>query len=157
MKIIKNILLGFGLFLVLAVAFVTYLGFQSAGFKKEYSPFITKFMNEFSQNWEIADVRDMLTNDFIKQLETPNSRQAMLYFRQLGKMTNIQDIELKNYRTRAGTDSYKFGEFVFKADFEHASGLVTMSVIVKKDGERIQGLHINPTTEINKTPSKITI
>ncbi|MGV1097833.1 hypothetical protein ACUUL3_00290 [Thiovibrio sp. JS02] len=157
MKIIKNILITLGILFVCGAALFGFLNYKSAGFKKEHAPFVTRFMTEFSKNWEIAEVRNMLSNDFVRQLETPNARQAMLFFKQLGKLTAIRDVELQNYRANAGTDTYQLGEFVFKADFENASGLVTMSVIVKKDGERVNALYVNPTTEINNTPAKTLI
>lgn len=157
MKILKNILIGLGRIFALLVVIFIFISFKSVGFKDEYSPFVTEFMAEFSQNWEIGDVQYMLSNDFIEQIDTPNGRQVMVFFRQLGKIQNIQDIELKNFKTFTGTNSYKSGEFVFKAEFENASGLVRMTVIVNKDGERVKGLHINPTTEVGMVPPRAEI
>lgn len=157
MKIIRNIFIGFGCIFALFVVFLVFMGYKSAGFKDEYAPFVTKFMTEFSAHWEVGDVQHMLASDFKEQLETPNARQALAMFRQLGRVTSIGDMELNNFQTHAGTDSYKLGEFVFKADFEHASGLVNITVIVNKDGERVQGLYINPTTAINRVPAEVSI
>jgi hypothetical protein len=157
MKIVKNILIGLGCLFGLFIVITVFLSFKSSSFKNDYSPFVSKFMTEFSENWDVGDIQYMLSNDFLEQIETPNSRQAMAKFRQLGKIQQIQEIELTNYRSNVGDNSFKLGEFVFKADFENASGLVTMIVIVKNGGERVQGLNINPTTEISRVPTKTSI
>jgi len=157
LKVIKNIFICLGVLFAVCIAISIYLGFKSAEFKKTYSPFAQQFMVDFSQDWEIADVQPRLSNDFLAQMETPNAKQAMFVFRNLGKVIKMQDMELKNFRTSVGSGRHQFGAFVFKADFENASGLVTLTVVINKDGARIQRLHINPTTTINKTPVKANI
>jgi hypothetical protein len=157
MKIFKKILIALGVLFIFLVAFIIFISFQSSSFKKDYSPFVSKFMTEFSERWEINHVRDMLTNEFIDQINTPNGRQAINFFKQLGKLKRIKDLELKHFKTFSGPDSYKLGIFFFKADFENAGTLVKMIVVVKKGNAQVQQLRINTTGEIDKTKEKVAI
>ena len=150
MKILKNILIGLGVFFVVIIALFVYLGLDSSEFKEKQTPFIESFMEEFSANWELQDVYSKLTNDLIKQIDTPNGRQAMSVFRGLGSYEGMSDLAVNNY---SSATSGKTATFTFKAQFSSGPALVQI-VLLEADGKTlVNGLHITPS---NNTPAQNT-
>lgn len=157
MKILKNIFITLGVIFILVISFVAILAFKTSGFKEEYSPFVSKFMIEVSKEWKLNDLQHLVTNEFYDQINTPEGRQSVIFFKKLGKLKNIEDLELSQYRSFAGSNSYKLGIFTFKAEFENASTLVKMTVVVKDEKTQVHNLYINPTSEIKSSDRKIAI
>ena len=126
------------LFIVLAV--FTFKG--SVDFKEKNTEFVVKFMNDLSNNWRISEVYPSLTNEMIQQSDSPEGKRYLGMFRQLGSLVSIQDVELQNYHS--GTDAV-IGVFIFKADFKHGQGLVTLTLREKEDKVQVHALNISPT------------
>jgi len=158
-KVIKTILIGFGIIFVLLVAFISYVAVQSGKFEKEHAPFVKSFMAEFSKDWDVSAVEHLLTPEFIDQIDTSSGREAMRQFRQLGRLKEITELNLDHFSTHAGTNSYKYGVFVLRAEFEHATTMITLSLVVDENGARVEGLRINPTGDFepDRPPDKIAI
>ncbi len=159
MKIIKAILIGLGVVFVLLVAFVSYVAVQSGKFEKEHAPFVRTFMAEFSKDWDVSAVEHSLTPEFIGQIGTPAGRDAIRQFRQLGRLKEITELDLDHFTTHAGINSYKYGVFVLRAEFENAAAMITLSLVVDEKGARVEGLRINPTEDIERDhlPGKVAI
>jgi len=141
MGILKKILIGLGSLFALIIVLAVVMGGFSARFKREQTPFVTTFVTDLSRRWELADVYDRLSNDFIEQANTPNGRQAMQQIRTLGALQSVQDMELRNYNAgTAGTTAV----FAFKGTFENNAALVTVTVLKKSGMVRVQGFHVDP-------------
>lgn len=141
MKIIKNILVGLGALLVLFVIAAFFLFGESTDFKEQNEEFVRDFTSQFSQSWEVSSVSALLTNDMLIQVNTPNGRQAMGVFRTLGRLKEITDMELNHYN--ADFNGITTGIFKFKADFENASAVVTVTVQERDHQVRVHGFHVD--------------
>ena len=69
MGCIKKLLMFLGVVFVLLIALVVLFSRSSANFRADAEPFISTFMDDFSANWDMADVRGRLTPAFVAQVE----------------------------------------------------------------------------------------
>ncbi len=139
MRVIRKILISLGVFFLLLLAFISFLGFGSANFREAKEPFVADFMEDISEDWDIGDVRFRLTNLFIEQVDSAGGRQAMQTFSQLGKIRSIEDLTLEHY---SAMTSGKTGVFTFKASFQHGDAVVRMTVVEKDEKTQVQALNI---------------
>jgi len=145
MKIIKNILVSLGIIFVIVVAAISYIAMGSSSFKKEYSPFAEKFLFDYSQAWKISDVEGRLSSEFLADLNSMKSRNAISLFESLGKLESISDVEINQYNS--GTNG-ETGIFIFKAVFNNAKTAVTLTIRKNNNGIKVLGLNINITEEL---------
>lgn len=163
MKIFKKILIGLGVLTVILIILVGIAAFfiskESGKFEEKYSPLASQFLYQLSSTWNIADVQDSLTNDLIEELNSPKGQKIMNNFKQLGELKDIKDIELSGFNTRATTEegSLTLGTFKFKAEFENAKALVTITLKKNDLGVRVAGFSINPTEKIQYKKQKTNI
>jgi len=148
-NILKKIFIGLGIIFMVLIVMLGLVVLRSSEFKKENTEFVKQFMTQFADNWEVNDVQHMLSNEFIDQITTPGGRAAVMEFRKLGKLIDIQDIELNNFNTFWGTNSHKRGVFVFKAQFENGNALATLTLVVNENGRRVHALNLNPIGEMD--------
>lgn len=141
MRIVKNILIGFGVLFVAVIWLVLFIGAGSSEFREKQSPFIEGFMMEFSENWDVADVHSKLDNDLLKQIDSPSGRAALGVFRALGDFEAMHDLVLQHYTTAT---SGKTGRFTFKALFENGPALVEIMLVESEGKTLVIGLHITP-------------
>lgn len=142
MKILKRILIGFGLLFVGLIGFFAYMGTAASEFRTEQGPFIEKFMKAFSENWEVASVRDKLSDDLLKQIDSQAGKNALGIFQTMGRFRSMTDLSLQSYS--AGTWG-KTGKFTFKGRFSNGPAQVEI-IVNKRDGKtRVTGLHITPS------------
>lgn len=146
MKVIKNILLGLGALFLLIVVFFTFLWGESSDFKEQNALFINNYLETFSTNWDLDDVKDQMTNGLLIEINTPNGTNAMNYFKTLGRLQEIRDLEINNYNT---TLSGKTGVFLFKAKFQYSDTVVKMILQKNEDGVKVNGLYITPLGKVN--------
>ena len=149
MKIIKNILIGLGLITVFFIAAIAFLAGESSEFKKANENFVSKFTRDYSSAWDITSVSEFTTNDFLSQINSSKGKQATRFFQSLGKVVEISDMELSNYNSH--TDGITTGTFKFKATFEHAKTLVTVTVQEVNNITKIQGLYIDALNEVSSS------
>jgi hypothetical protein len=98
-------------------------------------------VTDLSRRWELADVYDRLTNNFIQLANTPNGRQPMQQIRVLGALQSVRDFELCNYAAgTAGTTA----AFSLKDAFENDAALVPVTVLKKSGTVRVHGFHVDP-------------
>ncbi len=142
MKILKNILIGFGVFFVAVIGLIVFLSAESSGFRDKQTPFIETFMMEFSENWEVSAVHAKLTNDLLKQIDSPAGGNALEIFRTQGSFKEMSDLVLQNYNS--GT-SGKTGKFTFKALFTGGPALVEIILVENEGKTLVGGLHITPS------------
>jgi len=148
MKILKKILVGFGVIFVLLIAVIIFVAGSASEFKEDHEQFVKDFTREFSQDWEIDSLGSKVTNDLLSNIRTTKGKRAIAIFRSLGKLVDITDIELRNYNANAGGPTT--GVFSFKASFENAKTVVTVTVRVENDEVKVQSFHVNPTGDISK-------
>lgn len=146
MKIIRNILIGFGGLFLLLIVFFMFIAGSSSEFRTENQYFVTKFMRDFSEKWDINDVKDDLSNQMLAQIDSLNGQFALNYFKSLGKLKSIRNFELNNYRTSTNGET---GVFLFKAKFENADTLVTFTLVKTDKGRKVNGLNIQALEDIN--------
>ena len=146
MKVLKNILIGFGVVFVGIIALIIFLSTDSSRFKETHADFIDQFLEDYSQHWDVADVHSRVTNDLLIQIRSAQGKNALSVFESLGVIESTSDLEIGNYYS--GT-SGKSGEFSLKAVF--SNGLALINIIVnEEDGDvRVNGLHITPSGEIH--------
>jgi hypothetical protein len=142
MRVLKNILIGLGVIFLVVLAFFAWIGVSSSQFRKEQTPFVETFVTDLSKHWDIADVYDRMANPFIEQAATPQAQQLLHQFKQLGALTSVHDLELRNYYSN---NNGRIGLFSFKGTFENGEGVVNVT-IVKKDGAvRVLGFYLKAT------------
>lgn len=147
MKLIKKILMGLGVVFILFIALAIFLTGSSYQFRQKHEQFVRDYTHEFSQSWVINNVSAKTTNDMLQQINTPNGKQAVSIFRSLGGLVEISDMELQNYSTNAGGPTV--GVFNFKASFENADTIVTVTVHENDDAVKVDGFHVNPIGDIS--------
>lgn len=148
MKFLKKLFMGLGVLFLLIIIFAVFMFSESSSFKEKHSQFIQEFTQGFSEDWDIADVSDLTTSEFLANLNTPNGKHALGVFKTLGKLVSITDIEIQNYSANAGGPNT--GIFVFKAKFENAKTLVTITIQEQDDIVRVYGFRIDPIGDISQ-------
>ena len=144
MKILKNILIGFGVLFVAIIGLMIFVGTGSSEFREKQAPFIESFMAEFSENWDVADVHSKLSNDLLKEIDSPSGRTALGVFQTLGNFEGMNDLVLQHYTS--GT-SGKTGKFTFKARFTGGPALVEIILVDSEERTLVNWLHITPAGE----------
>ena len=147
MKIIKQFLIGLGILFLLFIILATFISIKGNDFKEDNIGFVAEFLDEFSQDWKISSVSDQLSNEFLIQIKTPNGEQAMQVFKRLGKLENVRDFEMGNFRTSSGES--QTGVLIFKAKFNNAETIVTITLNVLDGIKKVYGLNINTLEDIN--------
>ena len=147
MKLLKNILVGLGaLFVLLIIAFV-FLFTESKDFFKENKAFVETFAYDLTRKWNISDVHDRLSNELIVQLDSSEGKLTIKKLSTVGAIKKIYDIEMGDYNaTMDGTT----GVIIFKADFENAKGVVTVTLIKKDEEVRVHGFHLSAPNGIQQ-------
>lgn len=149
MKILKNILVGFGAIFMLLIGLAIFLAGSSAEFKEKHEQFVRDFTREFSQNWEIDSVKVKITNELQSQIKTTKGKHALKVFSSLGRLIEITDMELLNYS--AHTSGPTTGVFKFKAKFDNAYTIVSVTVQEMDNTARVNGFHIEPIGDISQS------
>jgi hypothetical protein len=144
MKVLVKILVGLGIAFAAILALIVVVVVLQSAFKEEHEPFVRSFVADYSAHWEIAQVRDRVSNDLLLQIQSPNGARAVAGFKRLGRLKEITDLTLQNFF--AGT-SQSTGTFTFKAEFENAPAVVSLQLQVSDGHARVNGLHINPLSE----------
>jgi hypothetical protein len=152
MKILKNILIGLGSLFILFIVFAVYMSGESSEFKEQNEQFVKDFTQNYSRSWNIESVSDLVTNDFLSQINTPNGQHAVTAFRQLGALVEIKDMELNNYGSHSS--GITTGVFKFKATFEKSKALVSVTLQDQEGAIKVHGFYINPINNIT-TPKEI--
>jgi len=141
MRVLKKILIGLGSVFLILIAVFAWLGVQSARFKRAETPFIKAYVTDLSRRWNVADVYDRSTNEFLAQADSPEGQRVIDRFKPLGTLTSIHDFELKNFSD--GTWGRR-GVFDFKASFQNGEALVEVTVIDKgRGGAQVLGIHLD--------------
>lgn len=146
MKIIKNILSAIGILFVLLIVLVVFVFDSRSDFNEAHAPFVAEFMNEFSQSWDTAQVSDQLTNELLSMSTTERSRNALAYLKDFGKLIEIKDIAIGEYKTHTGGE--KEATFSFKADFENGQGVGSIVIRLIDGKPKVQALSLNSVGEL---------
>ena len=142
MRVLKNILIGLGGLFLVVLAVFAWIGVSSSQFRKEQAPFVETFVTDLSKRWDIADVYDRMANPFIEQAGTPQARQLLHQFRQLGALKSVHDLELRSYNS---TNNGRTGLFFFKGTFENGDAVVDVTIIKKSGAVRVMGFYLKAT------------
>ncbi|GGC05769.1 hypothetical protein GCM10011352_34950 [Marinobacterium zhoushanense] len=151
MRILKGILSTIGILFLGIICFVVYLSYSSSHFLKENREFINQFSYDLSENWRASDVHSRLSNEFIQSLDTPAGQFSFNQLKALGSLEDASDFELSNYYS--GTDG-KTAVVTFKATFENAKGVATVTVVEREGKVLIQGFHFSAPDGIRPTSTK---
>jgi hypothetical protein len=117
MRVLKNVLIGFGVLFLRIIALLAWVEVSSTQFRKERAPFVETFVADLSKRWDIADVYDRMANPFTEQVSAPQARQLLHQFKQLGALKSVHDLELRSYYTNSNG---RTGLFPFKGTSENA-------------------------------------
>lgn len=150
MKIIRSILIGLGSLTLIFSAVIAFLATESSNFKKDNEQFVNEFTRDFSHTWDISTVSQLTTNELLSQISSPKGKQTISFFQSLGEIVEINDMELSDYKSQTG--GIAIGVFKFKATFENANTLVTVTVKEHDDSIKIHGFHINALHNMSHTP-----
>ena len=138
--------MGIGCLALLLLVFIVYMMGSREEFKERHEDFIKGFVSDFSQNWNVADVSDLLTNEALESLLDEKGKRVLLQFSSFGKLIEIRDFEIGKYSANA--DGKTVAEFSFKADFENVKSLVKIILHENSDKPAIHFLYIEPISEI---------
>lgn len=139
MRVLKNILIGLGVLFLVVTALLAWIGVSSSQFRKEQTPFVETFVTDLSKRWDVADVYDRMANPFIEQVSTPQARQLLHQFKQLGMLESVHDLELRSYYSN---NNERTGIFSFKGTFENGEGVVNVTVAKKDGAVRVLGFYL---------------
>lgn len=152
MKVLKNILLTLGGLFILLIGVIAYFGFttaqDSSDFLVEKETFIRTFSEDLSRNWDTNDVFEHLSSDLLAQIDSPNGEASFRVFRQLGEVTSMSDFVMTKFFS--GTGGVK-AVVTYSAEFEHASGSVTITLVETEGTLSVEGFHISIPEGIQPT------
>jgi hypothetical protein len=154
MKVLGRILVTLGVVFVGLVVLAGVLFWQQAEFGKDYEPFVRAFMADYAGAWDIVEVRDRVTNEFLLQAQSPTGVQVAAFCRRMGKLREISDLTVERFH--AGTGG-RTGTFSFKAEFQHAPAVVTLQLHVADGEPRVVALNVQPLAEPPLVPSEADI
>jgi hypothetical protein len=149
MRVLKNILIGLGAVFVVVIALLAWIGASSSQFRKEQAPFVETFVTDLSKRWNIADVYDRLANP--EQTDTPQARELLHQFKQLGALQSIHDLNLRSYITN---NKGRTGLFSLKGTFENGEAIVTVTIVKNEGAVRVLGFYLK-TTHMGNGVSKL--
>lgn len=140
MKVIKKILAGLGILFIVLLALAALLAKLSSDFLEDNRAFVADFTRDLSKRWNVADVHERVSNEFLQTLDTAQGHEGFRQLRSLGALKDMGDLEMGNYNAATnGTTA----EISYKATFENAKGLVKITLI-KKDGKvQVQGFFVS--------------
>jgi len=141
MQILKRVLLGLGSLFGLIVVLAIVMGISSAHFKIQQAPFVTRFVTDLSHRWELTDVYDRLSNNFIEQAGSAEGQLALRRIKTLGALRSVQDLEIRNYSMMTSGST---AIFAFKGTFDNDLALVTVTVLRKSGTVRVMAFHVDP-------------
>jgi hypothetical protein len=142
MKIIGRIFAVLGALFLCIVLACGAMFVLSRSFQREHEAFVRKFMADYSRHWDLADVHDRLSTEFLEQAQSSDGLQTLSLFRRLGDIRDVTDVSVQNFFVGPGGKS---GVFVFKARFENAPALVTLTLTESAGELRVRGLNITPS------------
>ena len=142
MRALKNILIGLGVLFLVVLAVFAWIGVSSSQFRKEQAPFVETFVTDLSKRWDIADVYDRMANSFIEQASTPQARQLLHQFRQLGALKSVHDLGLRSYKS---SNNEQTGLFFFKGIFENGEAVVNVTIVRKDGAVHVLGVYLKAT------------
>jgi len=148
MEFIKKVMMWFGGIFILIVVLIIFLAAGSSSFKEEQEPFVQQFMEDFSQRWETEDIYARLSNEFIEQISTQESKTILSQFKTMGKIQSMSDFEIGNYNANTSGTT---GEFSFKGTFENGDALINMTIKTTDNGVRVLFFRLTPSTPFVKT------
>ena len=140
MKIIKSILIGLGSLFLLIIVLFAFLLSESNDFFDENKAFVETFSYDLTRNWRITDVHDRLSNELIKQLDSIDSQSTISKLSIVGSIREIYDMEMGDYKT---TTEGTTGIISFKAKFERAKGVMTITLLKKDNKVFVHGFHLS--------------
>jgi hypothetical protein len=142
MRVLKNILIGLGVLFLVVLAVFAWIGVSSSQFRKEQAPFVETFATDLSKRWDIADVYDRMANSFIQQASTPQARQLLRQFKQLGALKSVHDLELRSYNSN---NTEQTGLFSFKGTFENGEAVVDVTITKKNGAVCVMSFYLKAT------------
>ena len=151
MKLIKTVLAALGLLLLVFLALAALLLRNSSEFLDENKPFVEQFTRDLSRSWSVSDVHESLSNEFLRSLDTPEGQEGMKQLKLLGAVVEMSDFEMGNYNA---TTSGATGIINFKAAFENAKGLVTITLMKRNGKVQVQGFHVSLADGVRPSAGK---
>lgn len=149
MNFIRSVLIGLGLLFLVIVIYFTYMTRASFEFKELHGQFVKEYTRSFSRQWDIHEVSDLTTQQLLSLINTPAGEQALARFRAFGALETISEFELQHYG--AQSEDTDVGVFRFKAQFNHAAGLVTVTLYEQDGRILVSGFHIEPMGKERKS------
>ena len=150
MEFIKKLMMWLGSIFTLIIVLIIFLAAGASDFKEEQEPFVQQFMADFSQRWETEDIYARLSNEFVQQINSQESKVILAQFKTMGKIQNISDFEIGNYNAHTSGTT---GEFSFKGSFENGEALINMTIKSSDIGVRVMFFRLTPSTPfVNAEP-----
>lgn len=143
MEFLKKLMMWLGGLFTLIVILIIFLAAGSSSFKDEQEPFVQQFMADFSERWETQDIYARLSNEFIEQINTQESKIILAQFKTMGEIKSISDFEIGNYNAHTSGTT---GEFSFKGTFENGDALINITIKTSDIGVRVVFFRLTPST-----------
>ena len=124
---------------------------DSQRFKEQNKEFLTMFTQKFSENWDIEQVSQYVTDDLYNKISSPRSERILDYFRNLGSVITIHEVKMQKYNVN---DGIKTVNFALKTQYEYADVYVTIMLIENQKSVKVAEFQIVP---IDKEPFKTRI
>ena len=143
-KLLKGVFILLGAIFLIFVVMALFTWNNSSGFLEEHQEFVTKFSKDLATNWSPEDVYPRLSNEFASSLNDPKTLAAFTHLKGLGELVDTSDFTMHKYMS--GTDGVT-GIITFKATYEYAKALVTITLKRTNEKVLVYSLRIDPVGE----------
>lgn len=140
MRFREKLLIAATLVFVIIVAAGIYISQQSMEFKAFHESFVRTFVANLSRSWELQDIADQLSEEFLEQAKSVEGQEQLEKFSTLGVLNEIKAVGIGKYFS--GSDG-TFGEFLITARFEREEVLVKVTVHEQSGQVKVRGVTIN--------------
>ena len=137
MKIIKWALMGLGALFICGMVAVGWVAWDSRETQTAGNTFIGSFLNDFSRNWEIADVETRVTPDNVAQLAREPGMGILRELAKLGRFKSIENLTLVKHLI---TPQSKSSTFDFVGIFENGSVFSRFTLINESGQLRVKDM-----------------
>jgi len=141
MNILKKILMGMGGVFIVAIVLLVTVDNNQSNFKSQHEYFVSQFMSELADSWEVSDVRSKLSPEFLEQIGESQAQRQLSAFSALGEVKQISNVELADYMFMLDK-STNVGVFTLNTVFEN--GAAKVQIVLEEDGDevKVQALNI---------------
>lgn len=118
---------------------MSYVGVKAANSAESNKEMAVSLVTTLSETWRAEGRRDVFTPAALKQVESPNGRQAIQVMSRLGKLVDVKGVEQTGYEMTYGGPTTATVRFTGKFEFGTSDVELTLQV----DGENARIIELD--------------